>query len=100
MVRNNWAQRKSTPKAAVALPIVLAQWPRGEREVIRVTLTKYRGRISIDIRLWFLVEGGEPRPSRRGISLRLKEISDIRKALRRAQKTAVELGLFEQETKS
>ena len=89
---------KPTEGASVALPFVVAQWPRNEREVIRITLSKYRGRISIDIRVWFLVEGGESRPSRRGISLRLTEISDIRKALRKAHKTAVELGFFEQKT--
>jgi transcriptional coactivator p15 (PC4) len=93
-IRNNWKRKSPAPKATAALPITLAQWPRNEREVIRVTLTRYRGRISIDVRVWFRVEGGKLRPGRRGISLRLKEIANIRKELRKALKTAVELGLI------
>ena len=69
-----------------------AEWPRNEREVIRITLSKYNGRISIDVRVWFRAEGGESRPSRRGISLRVTEISDVRKGLRKAREIAVGWG--------
>jgi hypothetical protein len=44
------------------------------------------------------VEGGDFRPSRRGISLRLTEISDICKGLRKAREIAVGLGFAEQKT--
>ena len=98
-VRNNWGQLKSSvPKAVVAFPILVAEWPRGKREVLRITLSKYNGRISIDVRVWFRVEGGEFRPSRRGISLRVAEISDVRKGLRKAREIAVGLGFTEQKT--
>ena len=97
-VRRNWGQLKSSlPKAVVAFPILVAEWPRGKREVLRIMLSKFRGHISIDERVWFGTERGELQPSRRGISLRLTEISDIRKGLRKAHKAAVELGLIEQE---
>jgi hypothetical protein len=86
-VRNSW--KRNAPKAAVAFPILVAAWPRNEREVLRIILSKYKGRVSIDVRIWFLVRGGEPRPGRRGISLRLGEILDVRDGLR----IAAELGL-------
>jgi hypothetical protein len=77
---------------------VVAEWQRNEREVIRITLSKYDGQISIDVWVWFRVEGREFRPSRRGISMRLTEISDIRKGLRKAREMAVGLGFAEQKT--
>ena len=80
VVRNNWGRLKSyVPKTAVALPIVVAELPRNEREVLRIMLSKYQGRISIDVRAWFRTQqAGELKPSRRGVSLRSTEISDIR----------------------
>lgn len=100
VVRNNWGRLKSSvPKTAVALPIVVAEWPRNERELLLTTLSKFRGRVSIDVRIWFRTEAGELRPSRRGISLRLTEISDIREGLRKAEKIAAELGLLDQPAK-
>jgi hypothetical protein len=93
-VRNNWGEQKSSvPKAAVAFPILVAEWPRNEREVLRIMLSKFRGRISIDVRVWFGTERGELRPSRRGVSLRLTEISDIRAGMRKAEEIAVEAAL-------
>jgi hypothetical protein len=100
MVGRNWGQLKSVPKAAVALPILVAEWPRNVHEVIRITLSNYRGRIRIDVRVWFRANGDKARPSRRGISLRLKEISDIRTGLRKAREIAVDLGLIDQETRA
>jgi hypothetical protein len=93
VLRNNWKQKSSEPKGAVALPIVVAEWQRNERELIRIMLSKFRDRISIDLRVWFRTERGEPRTSRRGISLRLTEISDIRAGLRKAEEMIAELGL-------
>jgi Transcriptional Coactivator p15 (PC4) len=86
VVRSNWTRKSFPPKAADAFPILVAESPRNEREVLRMTLGKYQERISIDVRIWFLVKGGEPRPSRQGISLRLTEISDIQDSLRKAEK--------------
>jgi Transcriptional Coactivator p15 (PC4) len=98
-MRRNWGQRKNAPEAPVALPIVVAEWPRNEREVVRITLSRYKGHTSIDIRVWFRAEEGDFRASRRGISVRLAEISGVRKGLRKAHEIAVELGLIEQENR-
>ena len=54
--------------------------------------------ISIDIRVWFRAEGGGFRASRRGISVRLAEISRVRKGLRKAHEVAVELGFIGKKT--
>ena len=78
---------------------MVAEWPRNEREVVRITLSSYKGHTSIDIRVWFRAEEGDFRASRRGISVRLAEISGVRKGLRKAHEIAVELGLIEQENR-
>jgi hypothetical protein len=50
--------KSSVPKAAVAFPILVAEWPRSEREVLRIMLSKYQGRIGIDVRAWFRTRQG------------------------------------------
>lgn len=92
MARHSWGRKKSVPKTAVAFPILVAELPRNEREVLRIMVSEYRGRISIDVRLWFRTQGSGLRPSQRGVSLRLMEISDTREGLRKAEKIAAELG--------
>jgi Transcriptional Coactivator p15 (PC4) len=94
-VRKNWGRKNSEPKVAVVFPITVAEWPRNEREVLRILISNFRGRLSIDVRVWFRVAGGKLRPGRRGVSLRLTEISDIRDGLRKASEIALELGLLD-----
>jgi hypothetical protein len=43
-IRNNWGEQKSSvPKAVLSFPILVAEWPRSEREVLASCLASLRG---------------------------------------------------------
>ena len=71
-----------------------------DNEIIRLELTRYKGRMGLNIRVWFRAEGGDLCPTRTGIWLPLERLSEIHEGLRKAEEIAVELGLIEQETDS
>ncbi|SAK98124.1 Transcriptional Coactivator p15 (PC4) [Caballeronia pedi] len=43
---------------------------KSDSERLRVYVKEYRGRTYIDIRVWYLADGGEYRPSGKGITVR------------------------------
>ena len=96
-IKSEGGAGKNSP---VALPILLADWPRKNNEVIRITLTDFRGSKGLNIRVWYRADSGEFRPTRTGIWLPLEKLSKVRKALRQAEEVAVQLGLIKQENKS
>lgn len=69
-------------------PIIIAEHERNEREVLRVALDRYRGRNTIDIRIWFLF-GDELKPGRKGITMSVSHLpalaAGIAAALARAE---------------
>lgn len=42
-----------TASAAPAFPIIIAEWDRNSREIIRVALDRYKGRLTINARVWY-----------------------------------------------
>lgn len=68
---------------------VIAQWPKGPDDVVRVSLGKFRGRTILHLRVWYRAPDETLRPGRNGISLALAEHGrKIRRALRKAEKAA------------
>ncbi|WP_232443295.1 transcriptional coactivator p15/PC4 family protein [Burkholderia ubonensis] len=57
---------------------------RSDTERLRVTVGEYRGRMLIDLRLWFVVDGGAWKPGRAGVSLRAEQAGEVMQALRLA----------------
>lgn len=57
---------------------------RSDTERLRVTVGEYRGRPRIDLRLWFVVDGGAWKPGRAGVSLRPEQAGEVMQALRLA----------------
>ncbi|PRF75134.1 hypothetical protein C6Q12_17215 [Burkholderia multivorans] len=57
---------------------------RSDAERLRVTVGEYRGRTLIDVRIWFVVDGGEWKPGRAGVSLRPEHVAELMQALRLA----------------
>lgn len=49
-------------------PALIAEWPRNSREMVRVTLSEFKGFHMLDIRE-FYPEAGILRPGRKGISI-------------------------------
>ena len=62
---------------------VLLEQPRGA-EVLRITITEYKGRQLVDVRAWYRDRDGELRPGRQGISLRPECLPEVIEALQRA----------------
>jgi hypothetical protein len=97
MKRNTTIKKKvaknTRPSAPANLPIVVAEWPRNGNEVLRLTLEHYRGRYRADLRIWFRADDGELRRTRRGVPIALEDVDSVMRGLRKAEETAVELGL-------
>lgn len=77
---------------AEQFPIVIAEWERNAREVVRVSLDSYRGSYTIDIRVWWL-SGRELKPGKTGITLGIRNLDQLAKAVVDARERASEIGL-------
>lgn len=70
---------------------------KNAREDLRVTLEKYRGHHLLNLRIWFDAGGGEQRPGKQGVAIRLDLMPHLRQALAEAERKARKLGLLEVE---
>lgn len=59
--------------------------PKNSREEIRVTLETYQGRELVNLRVWFEADGGEYRPSKKGIAFRRELLPEVLTALNKAR---------------
>ncbi|MBN3734929.1 hypothetical protein G3N98_28930 [Burkholderia sp. Tr-20390] len=66
---------------------------RSDSERLRVTVGEYRGRMLIDVRIWFVADGGEWKPGRAGVSLRPEQAGELMQALRLAAQAVDPLGV-------
>lgn len=62
---------------------VFLDLPRG-RDVLRISVSEYKGREYIDIRVWYTDRDGELKPTAKGVSLRPDAIQDVLRALQAA----------------
>lgn len=89
------AQAPSLPADASALPIVISEWQKNSREVLRVRLDAYKGQTVIDCRAWY----GEPdnlKPGRGGLTLSVKHLPALADALSKALEQANANGLLQE----
>jgi hypothetical protein len=76
-------------------PIVVAEWDRNSREVVRVALDHYNGRHTINARVWYHDDDDALRPSKTGITLAVKHLPALADAMAKALAAARDLGLIE-----
>lgn len=76
-------------------PVIIAQFDRNDREVIRVSLDQYNGRHTIDMRSWWRDSAGEFKPGRSGLTLSIKHIHSLADGLASALQRAQALGLVD-----
>jgi hypothetical protein len=76
-------------------PLVIAEWDRNSREVVRVALDRYNGRPTINARVWYH-DGDTLKPSKSGITLALKHLPALADALARSLDAARDLGLLDE----
>jgi Transcriptional Coactivator p15 (PC4) len=84
--------------SAPVYPIIVAEWQRNSREIIRVALDQYQGREIVDARAWWRDDEGSWRPGRSGLTLSLKHLPALADGLVDALQRARALGLVESAT--
>ena len=76
---------------------VIAQFEKNATEVIRISLTAYRGRQLIDARVYYSDDEGQYRPTRKGLSLAVSLYPDFKRALLTLEKELIDRKLLTQE---
>lgn len=67
---------------------------RNPEEEIRIALRDYNDRRYFDLRLWFMPSrGGEYRPTKKGITLPIEYLEEVKTGLEKARKTGQEMPL-------
>ena len=73
---------------------VVHAFPKSPEEEIRFTLRQYKDRHYVDVRLWFQPSnGGDYHPTKKGITVSLEYLAELRKGFERAGKLAHEWAL-------
>lgn len=62
----------------------LATIVRGQGEELRITLDEYEGRPYVAVRVWAMGQDGGWWPTKKGCSVRVRELSEVATALMRA----------------
>ena len=65
---------------------LIAQFEKNATEVVRVSLTEYRKRKLVDVRVYYSDDEGEYRPTKKGVSLSLEVYPDFKRALAALEK--------------
>jgi hypothetical protein len=78
-----------------AFPIIIAEWDRNSREIVRVALDLYNGKHTFNARVWYR-DGDEVKPSKSGVTLAVKHLPSFADAIGKALARAIELGLVEE----
>jgi hypothetical protein len=78
---------------ADGFPIIVAEWPRNARELVRITLGRFNNRFTIDMRSWWQDSAGIFKPSRSGLTLDIKHLPRLAEGLDRSLTRAEQLCL-------
>jgi hypothetical protein len=76
---------------------VIAQFEKNATEVIRISLTEYRGRQLVDARVYYSDDKGQYRPTRKGLSLAVSLYADFKRALLTLEKELIDRKLITSE---
>lgn len=69
---------------------LIAQFEKNATEVVRVSLTEYRGRKLVDMRVYYADDEGQYRPTKKGVSLSVDVYPDLKRALLELEKVLLE----------
>lgn len=75
--------------------VIVDEWPRSNRETIRVTLQWFQGRWVFSIRAWYRNGAGEWRPGRDGITLGVAHLPRVLNGYVELHRLASERGLID-----
>jgi len=80
-----------------AMDELIAQFEKNATEVVRVSLTEYRGRKLVDVRVYYADDEGQYRPTRKGVSLNVEVYPELKRALLALEKLLLERDLLSPE---
>jgi hypothetical protein len=81
---------------APAYAIVVAEWRRNSRELVRIAIDRYNGRETVDVRSWWLDPKDDTyKPGRSGLTLAIGHLENLAAGLATALQQAWDLGLIE-----
>lgn len=90
----NAALKISDAHAPKQAALIVAEWDRNSREVVRVALDQFNGHHTINARIWYR-DGGGLKPGKGGLTLGLKHLPALAGAMAKALVQAHELGLLD-----
>lgn len=64
---------------------IIYEWEKNKREKVRVSLSEYKGKKLLDIRVWYLDENNQYSPGKKGISLGLEQLPFLEEAIAKAK---------------
>lgn len=67
--------------------VIIAEWRKNRREMLRVRLDTYQGRAIVDCRCWY-DDGGTLKPGRAGLTLSTRHLPQFAEALTKAMEVA------------
>lgn len=74
------------------------QFAKNAAEEVRVSLTEFKGHKLIDVRIYYEPEdGGERRPTKKGITVDVSLYPELKKALLKVEKELIKEKLIEEE---
>lgn len=76
---------------------VVAQFEKNATEVLRISLTEFRGHQLIDARIYYSDDEGQYRPTKKGVSLAVGLYPELKKAILALEKILLERKLITQE---
>lgn len=62
----------------------IADIRKNSRETLRVELTSYKGNELVSLRVFYDAGGGETRPGKAGVALRVEKLADLQAAIAKA----------------
>ena len=76
---------------------LIEQFEKNATEVVRVSLTEYRGRKLVDVRVYYADNEGQYRPTKKGVSLNVDVYPDFKRAMLALEKILLERDLISPE---
>jgi hypothetical protein len=75
---------------------IIAQFEKNATEVVRVSLSEYRGHKLFDVRVYYSDDEGQYKPTRKGVSLSVNLYTDFKRAMLALEKILLDNNLITQ----
>ncbi len=66
---------------------IIGDIPRNTTEITRVSISEFKGKKYLDIRIWFKDDNGEYAPGKKGVSVNVDAIAELKNLIARAEES-------------